>query len=58
MAFARVCGRRVKARLDLALESSPLAERRGSGHGHSVLWGYSYLSRGRLNREYASKENL
>ncbi len=38
MAFARVCGRRVKARLDLVLESSPFAERRGSGHGHSVLW--------------------
>ena len=41
-----------------ARESSPLAERRGSGHGHSVLWRFSYLSRGRLSWEYASKENL
>lgn len=51
--------RTVVLRLDhSALESSPLAERRGSGHGHSSCGRFSYLSRGRLNWEYASKENL
>ena len=43
--------RTVLLRLDhSARESSPLAERRGSGHGHSVLWRFSYLSRGEAER--------
>jgi hypothetical protein len=38
---------RPSLRLDhSARESSPLAERRGSGHGHSVLWRFCYRSRG------------
>jgi hypothetical protein len=40
-------GRTVVLRLDhSALESSPLAERRGSGHGHSSCGRFSYLESG------------